>query len=82
MNYKYWLKKFLIIFGIIIAVFLSYKFIIFYIPFLVAYIISLIIEPLIIRIAEKSKISRKTSSIIVLVIVFGMLIRINILDSF
>lgn len=82
MNYKYWLKKICIIVGILLAIFLSYKFIIFYTPFLIAYIISIIIEPLILKIAEKSKWSRKTSSIIVLVIVFGILVRFNILGNF
>lgn len=82
MDYKYWLKRSLIILGILIAVFLSYKFIIFYIPFLIAYIISVIIEPLIMKITEKSKWSRKTSSIVVLLIVFGILIRVSVLGGF
>ena len=81
MNYKFWLKNILIILGIIICIFLSYKFIIFYTPFLIAYIISLVIEPLIIKITEKSKWSRKTSSIIVLFVVFGIIIRTGVLGN-
>ena len=73
MNYKYWLKQLLIILASISIFYLSYKFIIFYFPFLIAYIISLIIEPIIKLLSNKSGLTRKTSSIIVLVLVFVML---------
>ena len=76
MDYKYLLKKVLVIFLVVIAIILSYKFIIFYTPFLIGYIISLIIEPLIIKITEKSSLTRKSSSIIVLFLVFGILIGV------
>ncbi len=50
------------------------KLFMFYVPFLIAYIISLLVEPLIKWIHKKSNLSRKTSSILVLVTVFAILI--------
>ena len=74
MNYKYLLKPLVFIIISIVLIIFSYKFLIFYMPFLVAYIISLIIEPLIKKLSNKSGITRKTSSITVLIIVFAILI--------
>lgn len=76
MNYKYWLKQISIIIIAIAIIILSYKFLIFYMPFLIAYIISLIIEPFIRKLSNKTGITRKISSIIVLVIVFAILIAL------
>ena len=74
MNYKYMIKPLIFIFVSIVLIIFSYKFLIFYMPFLVAYIISLIIDPIIKKISNKTGITRKTSSVIILVIVFAILI--------
>lgn len=55
----------LILIGLIIALKLS----VFYMPFLIAFIISLIIEPAIRFIMKKLKLTRKTSSIIIFILV-------------
>lgn len=74
---SYWtrvLKKFLYVILILIGLFLAFKLAIFYMPFLIAFIISLIIEPAIRFIMKKFKFTRKTSSIIIFVIVSGIII--------
>lgn len=48
----------------------------FYMPFLIGYIISILIEPMIRFLKNKTNISRKTSSIIVLIVVFALLTAI------
>lgn len=58
----------------ILGIYLAFKLAIFYMPFLVAFIISLLIEPLIRIVNKKTKLTRKTSAIIVLVIVSAILI--------
>lgn len=68
------LKKIINIVLIIFAIYLGIKLAIFYMPFLVAFIISLIIEPAIRFFMDKTKLSRKTSSIIIFVIVFAVII--------
>ena len=52
----------------------SAKLFVFYVPFLIAYLISLLVEPLIKWLHKKTDFSRKTSSILVLVTVFLVLI--------
>ena len=76
MDYKILINK--IVVGSLITLFLlmSYKLIFFYVPFLIAYIISLLIEPLIKMLTKKTSLTRKTSSILVLVIIFTILIFI------
>lgn len=74
MDYKYWIKQSLIVIAIVIFIFLSYKFLVFYMPFLIAYIISLLVEPLIKKLNKNTGLTRKTSSIIVLVLVFAIII--------
>lgn len=76
MNYKYLIKPIVFILISIILIILCYKFLIFYIPFLIAYIISLIIEPVIKKLSNRSGLTRKTSSIIILIIVFAILISL------
>lgn len=74
---SYWtrvLKKFLYVILILIGLFLAFKLAIFYMPFLIAFIISLMIEPAIRFIMKKLKFTRKTSSIIIFVIVSGIII--------
>lgn len=74
LEYKTVLKKVfgLMIIGIVFI--LSTKLFMFYIPFLIAYIISLLVEPLIKWVHKKTDLSRKTSSVIVLITVFAVLL--------
>ena len=65
----------ILILGILLFYF-GIKLSLFYMPFLIGYIISILIEPLIRFLKNKTNISRKTSSIIVLVLVFVILIAI------
>ena len=76
---SYWtrvLRKFLYVILILVGLFLSFKLAIFYMPFLIAFIISLIIEPTIRIIMKKLKFTRKTSSIIIFMIVSGIIISL------
>ena len=52
-----------------VGVYLAFKLSIFYLPFLIAFIISILIEPIIKFVARKTKFTRKSSAIIVLIIV-------------
>ena len=73
----YWtrvLKRIVIAVVSIIAVYFAFKLAIFFMPFLIAFIISLMIEPIIRRVVRKTKLTRKTSAIIVLLFVFAILI--------
>ncbi len=73
----YWtrvLKRIVIMAVSIIAVYLAFKLAVFYMPFLIAFIISLIVEPIIKRVVRKTKLTRKTSAIIVLLFAFAILI--------
>ena len=75
----YWykvLKQILIFILTIIGIFITFKFAIFYMPFLIAFVISQIIEPIIRFLMKKFKLKRKTSSIIVFVIVLGIIISL------
>lgn len=69
---NYWtkvLKRLLLLFLLIVGMYFTFKLAVFYIPFLIAFIISLLVEPMIKFVAKHSKMTRKTSAIIVLVIV-------------
>ncbi|MDO5555080.1 MAG: sporulation integral membrane protein YtvI [Clostridia bacterium] len=68
------IKKILILLITLIAIFLSFKLALFYLPFLIGFIISLLIEPIIKLVNKKTKLARKTSSIIVLLCIFTILI--------
>ena len=73
----YWtsvFKKIFYLILIILGIILGLKLAIFYMPFLIAFILYLLIEPLIKWIMKHFKLNRKTSSIIVFIIVFGSLI--------
>ncbi len=77
---NYWskvLKRVVFLAISIILLVLGFKLAIFYMPFLVAFIISLLIEPLIKRLMKNTKLSRRTSSIIIfllsLAIIVGLL---------
>lgn len=74
---KYWTSILKRIFLVILAIFLTvvtFKIAIFYMPFVIAFIISIIIEPLIRKLMKKFKITRRTSSIIVFIITFSIII--------
>ncbi len=74
---SYWTKVFIRVIYlllILLSLFLVFKLSIFYMPFLIAFVISLIIEPAIKFIMKKTKLSRKTSSIIIFTIVFAIII--------
>ena len=69
---SYWskvLKRILYVLFILIGLYIGLKLSVFYMPFLVAFIISLIIEPTIKFIMKKTGFTRRTSSIIIFVIV-------------
>ena len=68
------LRKIINIVLIILGIYLGIKLAIFYMPFLIAFVISLIIEPAIRFFMNKTKLNRKTSSIIIFVIVFAIII--------
>lgn len=69
-------KKILNIFLILLLLFLSYKLFKFYLPFLIGYIISICIEPLIKKLTKATNLNRKTSSIIIMFLVFSILISV------
>ena len=68
----------------IIVVYLAFKLAVFYMPFLIAFVISLLLEPIIRLLMKKIKLSRRTSSIIIFIIVYidaGSQIFQNIVSS-
>ena len=68
----YWtrvLKNILYVILLLLGLFISLQLSIFYMPFLVAFIISLMIEPAIKFIMAKTKLTRRSSSIIIFVLV-------------
>lgn len=78
-NIPYWTrvaKNILYVVLLIIGLYLALKLSIFYMPFLIAFIISLMIEPLIKYIMKKTKLTRRTSSIIIFIIVSIILLGI------
>lgn len=71
---NYWSKVFrkLIVFAIsLFALYLSLKLAIFYFPFVIAFVISLLLEPLIRFLMKKCKLKRKTSAIIIMILIIG-----------
>ncbi len=69
---SYWtrvLRKALYVILILVGLYLGIKLSIFYMPFLIAFIISLIVEPAIRFLMRKTKFSRRSSSIIIFIIV-------------
>ncbi|MBQ2938672.1 MAG: sporulation integral membrane protein YtvI [Clostridia bacterium] len=74
---SYWtrvIRRILYVAFILIGLYLSFKLSIFYMPFLIAFIISLIIEPAIRFIMKKMNLTRKTSSIIIFIIVSAIIL--------
>ena len=72
------LKKILILAVALISIYLSFKLAIFYMPFFIGFIISLLIEPIIKFVNKKTKLTRKSSAIIVLLCIFSLLISLII----
>ena len=71
-NMSYWtrvLKNVLYVILILIGLYVALKLSIFYMPFLIAFIISLMIEPAIKKIMKKTGLTRRTSSIIIFILV-------------
>lgn len=69
---SYWTrvgKRILYVIFILLGLYIGLKLSIFYMPFLVAFIISLMVEPAIKYIMKKTNLTRRTSSIIIFVIV-------------
>ena len=78
-NIPYWTRVFkniIYVLLLILGLYLALKLSIFYMPFLVAFIISLIIEPLIKMIMRKTKLTRRTSSIIIFILVSAIILGI------
>lgn len=73
---NYWskvIRNIIVLLLSVLAVFLGFKLAIFYMPFLIAFIISLLLEPIIRFIMKKTKLKRKTSSIIVFIIAIAVI---------
>lgn len=76
-NVAYWtrvLKNILYVILILLGLYIGLRLSIFYMPFLIAFIISLMIEPAIKFIMKKTKLTRRTSSIIIFVLVSGIIL--------
>lgn len=74
---NYWgkvLKNIIILAVSILGIYLGFKLATFYLPFLIAFIISLMLEPAIRFIMRKTKLRRKTSSIIVFIIAIVLIV--------
>lgn len=72
------IRKIIILVITLLAIYLSFKLALFYMPFLIGFIISLLIEPIIKFINKKTKLTRKSSAIIVLLFIFTLLITLII----
>ncbi len=73
----YWnkvIRRIIILVFTIICIYLAFKLAIFYTPFLIAIVISMLIEPLIRWTSKRTKLERKKSAIIVLILVFAIII--------
>lgn len=76
---SYWtrvIKNILYVMFILIGLYFSLKLSVFYMPFLIAFIISLMIEPAIKLIMKKAKLSRRTSSILIFIVVAVIILGI------
>lgn len=73
----YWTKVLKRIFALLLSVlgfYILIKLSIFYIPFVIAFLIAMLIEPVIKYVQKRTRFARKTSAIIVIVIVSAILI--------
>ncbi len=76
---NYWSKvfrKLLILLFSVVGIYLAFKLAIFYMPFLIAFMLSLLIEPMIRFCMRKFKWKRRTSAILVFILVLAILIGI------
>lgn len=76
-NISYWAKvgtRLLYVILLILGLYLALKLSIFYMPFLIAFIISLLIEPMIKFIMNKTHLTRRTSSIIIFILVSAIIL--------
>jgi len=74
---NYWLKvlkQILIVVGTVLGLWLAYKLAVFYMPFLIGFIISMLVEPIIRFLMRKTKLSRKTSTFITLIVVLSLIV--------
>ena len=76
--FKRVIKNISILLLTLLFIYLSFKLAIFYIPFLIGIVISLLIEPIIRFINNNTSLSRKTSAIIVLFLIFTILVSLII----
>lgn len=79
LDINYWTriaKRIFIFFISLIIVGLSLKLAIFYMPFLIGFIISLLVEPIIKFVNRNCTLTRKTSAVIVLLVLFSIIIGI------
>jgi len=51
---------------------------VFYMPFLIAFIIALMVEPIIRKVAKRTRWQRKTSAVVVLIAVFSIIVGLLI----
>ena len=75
----YWNKVIRRLLGLvftIVCIYLAIKLAVFYTPFLIAIVISMLIEPLIKWTSKRTKLERKKSAIIVLILVFAIIIGV------
>lgn len=73
----YWTKvskRIIILLLTLIGIYLAFKLAVFYMPFLIGFIISLFIEPLIRIVKKRTSFTRKTSAIIVLIVIAAILL--------
>lgn len=73
----YWtrvIKNLLLLVISLVVIFASFKLAIFYIPFLIGFIISVLIEPIIKGVSKITKWNRKTSAIIIVLLIFTIII--------
>ena len=75
----YWskvIKRIVMLLFSILGFYLLIKLSIFYIPFVIAFVFAMLIEPLIKSLHKRTRLSRKTSAILVLIIVAAILIAL------
>lgn len=75
------LRKVLILIITLLAIYLAFKLALFYVPFLIGFIISLLIEPIIKFVSKKTKFTRKTSAVIVMLCIFTILIGLIVFGA-
>lgn len=71
-------KRLVILATTIVGIYFAFKMAVFYMPFLIAFIISLLVEPIIKRVHSRTKFTRKTVAIIVLIAVFAIIVGLLI----